>query len=67
MTDNNNDNQNPVIDEEKKAKQLKKDRILLVVYVLSVLAVAYYLDTKITETKGQQYYDDKRSINPTRP
>ena len=67
MTESNQNNDNGVVDEEKKAKQLKKDRILLVFYVIAVLSVAFYLDKKITETKGQQYYDNKRSINPSKP
>lgn len=70
MTENNTEvssNSSPLTDEEKRAKQLKKDRILLVAYVITVLIVAYFLDSKITAIKGQQYYDDKGTINTTKP
>ena len=66
MTENNTDNIE-TNDEEKRAKQLKKDRIMLVIYVIVVLAVAYVLDSKITALKGQQYYDDKGTSNTTQP
>lgn len=66
MTENNTDTVKTT-DEEKRAKQLKKDRIMLVLYVITVLAVAYVLDSKITAIKGQQYYDDKGTTNTTKP
>lgn len=69
MTENNTNESadNQLTDEEKRAKQLKKDRIMLVVYVITVLIVAYFLDSKITELKGPQYYDDKGITNTTKP
>jgi len=66
MTDTEQQGSTAPINEEAKQKQLKKDRILLVIYVIAVLSVAYYLDSKITSVKGQQYYD-KGTTNPTKP
>ena len=59
MTEQNDNSQS-----QKEHKQLIKERIMLIIYVIAVLTVAYILDSKITAVKGQQYYDKGTTDTP---